>query len=61
MENLRDALQVSGELPVFYFEKDKQALIQEIETQLEAEDSIVLKGSNGMGLYEVVERLQKLN
>lgn len=61
MENLRNALQVSGELPVFYFEKDKQALIQEIETQLEAEDSIVLKGSNGMGLYEVVERLQKLN
>lgn len=61
MKHLRDALQASSELPVFYFEKDKQALIQEIETQLEAEDSIVLKGSNGMGLYEVVERLQKFN
>ena len=48
------------ELIVHYFEKDqKQAMIERIKNSLQASDSIILKGSNGMGLIEVVEALQK--
>ncbi|MDT2736002.1 UDP-N-acetylmuramoyl-tripeptide--D-alanyl-D-alanine ligase [Enterococcus pseudoavium] len=46
-------------LSVHYFSKnDKSQLMTAIKNSLQAEDSIVLKGSNGMGLIEVVEFLQ---
>ncbi|MFP9213423.1 UDP-N-acetylmuramoyl-tripeptide--D-alanyl-D-alanine ligase, partial [Enterococcus faecalis] len=47
-------------LPVFYFEKEKNKLIDAIKQNLEATDSIMLKGSNSMGLFEVVEQLQQM-
>lgn len=48
-------------VPWRHFEKsEKEALIQAILTELQPEDSIFLKGSNGMGLAEVVEALQKM-
>lgn len=47
-------------LAVHHFNQDaKQLMIATIKASLKAEDSIVLKGSNGMGLVEVVEALQK--
>ena len=47
-------------LAVHYFGKeDKQQMLEDIKKSLQADDSIVLKGSNGMGLSEVVEALQK--
>lgn len=45
---------------VLYFNKeDKDALIGEVKQELKATDNILLKGSNGMGLAEVIEALQK--
>ncbi|MDT2572385.1 UDP-N-acetylmuramoyl-tripeptide--D-alanyl-D-alanine ligase [Enterococcus raffinosus] len=47
-------------LTVRYFNKsDKSQMIQAIKESLQTTDSIVLKGSNGMGLFEVVEALQQ--
>ncbi|MBO0451719.1 MULTISPECIES: UDP-N-acetylmuramoyl-tripeptide--D-alanyl-D-alanine ligase [Enterococcus] len=47
-------------LAVHYFSKnDKQQMIEAVKNSLQANDSIVLKGSNGMGLIDVVEGLQK--
>ncbi|MDU6522532.1 UDP-N-acetylmuramoyl-tripeptide--D-alanyl-D-alanine ligase [Enterococcus devriesei] len=47
-------------LAVHHFNKEaKQQMIATIKASLKAEDSIVLKGSNGMGLIEVVEALQE--
>ena len=47
-------------LAVHYFGKeDKQQMVEDIKNSLQADDSIVLKGSNGMGLSKVVEALQK--
>ena len=34
-------------------------MVEDIKNSLQADDSIVLKGSNGMGLSKVVEALQK--
>ena len=48
------------QLPVFYFEKEKNKLIDAVKQNLEATDSIMLKGSNSMGLFEVVEQLQQM-
>lgn len=46
------------ELPVDYFGKDeKERMIQQIQEQLSSNGSIVLKGSNGMGLTSVVSTL----
>lgn len=47
-------------LKVKYFEKEKEALIAAVKEELQPEDSIVLKGSNGMGLFEVVQQLQEM-
>ena len=45
-------------LTVYHFDKpNKSALIQMIKAELGPADSILLKGSNGMGLSEVVEAL----
>lgn len=57
------AQEVKSNLPeveVQYFSKEeKPQLIQAIQKELLPTDMIVLKGSNGMGLNEVVEELQK--
>ncbi len=45
------------ELAVHYFEDNKNALINELKNYVQPDDSIVLKGSNGMGLIEVVDAL----
>lgn len=34
-------------------------MMEAVKNSLQADDSVVLKGSNGMGLLEVVEFLQK--
>lgn len=47
-----------ADLTVYHFDKpNKSALIQIIKAELGPADSILLKGSNGMGLSEVVEAL----
>lgn len=47
-----------ADLTVYHFDKpNKSALIQMIKAELGPTDSILLKGSNGMGLSEVVEAL----
>ncbi|MEG1503364.1 MAG: UDP-N-acetylmuramoyl-tripeptide--D-alanyl-D-alanine ligase [Enterococcus sp.] len=47
-------------LKVHYFAKDEKAqLVEAVKESLQAEDSIVLKGSNGMGLFTLVEALQQ--
>jgi UDP-N-acetylmuramoyl-tripeptide--D-alanyl-D-alanine ligase len=46
-------------LAVHYFNKEeKQQMMDAVKKSLQAQDSVVLKGSNGMGLIEVVETLQ---
>lgn len=46
-------------LAVHYFNKEeKQQMMDAVKKGLQAQDSVVLKGSNGMGLIEVVETLQ---
>ncbi|MGX7174163.1 UDP-N-acetylmuramoyl-tripeptide--D-alanyl-D-alanine ligase [Enterococcus ratti] len=45
---------------VKYFEKEKEQLIAAVKAEILPEDSIVLKGSNGMGLIEVVQQLQEM-
>ncbi|MFV0557380.1 MAG: UDP-N-acetylmuramoyl-tripeptide--D-alanyl-D-alanine ligase [Enterococcus sp.] len=46
-------------LTVIHFEKaNKAALIKMLQSELQPTDSLVLKGSNGMGLAEVVKSLQ---
>ena len=50
-----------ADLTVYHFDKEnKAALIQMIKGELRPEDSILLKGSNGMGLAEVVAALQEV-
>lgn len=45
---------------VHYFTKEeKNSLIDTLQSILKAEDMVVIKGSNGMGLNEVVEQLMK--
>lgn len=46
------------DLYVQYFETDKEQLIATVKEEIRPEDSIVLKGSNGMGLIDVVKQLQ---
>ena len=61
MHALKEELnQKYPQLPVFYFEKEKNKLIDAVKQNLEATDSIMLKGSNSMGLFEVVEQLQQM-
>jgi UDP-N-acetylmuramoyl-tripeptide--D-alanyl-D-alanine ligase len=46
-------------LAVHYFNKEeKQQMMDAVKKSLQAQDSVVLKGSNGMGLIEVVKTLQ---
>lgn len=50
--------EMDADLMVYHFDKpNKAALIQMIQAELQPQDSIVLKGSNGMGLAEVVAAL----
>lgn len=59
---LNTLAQKEADLTVYHFNKlDKEILIKTIESELRPDDSILLKGSNGMGLAEVVERLQKMS
>lgn len=45
---------------VFYFAEDsKAALIKTVKKDLQPQDSLLLKGSNGMGLAEVITALQE--
>ncbi|WP_165004219.1 MULTISPECIES: UDP-N-acetylmuramoyl-tripeptide--D-alanyl-D-alanine ligase [unclassified Enterococcus] len=61
MKALRDTLaEMHPRLTVFYFENEKEQLINTVKSYLEPEDSIVLKGSNSMGLVEVVEHLLQM-
>lgn len=61
MHALKEELnQKYPQLHVFYFEKEKNKLIDAIKQNLAATDSIMLKGSNSMGLFEVVEQLQQM-
>lgn len=47
------------QLSVHHFnQEEKQQMIQLLKQELQPDDSIILKGSNGMGLLEVVEALQ---
>lgn len=56
MEGLKEELANSVE--VYHFKtEDKSALVRKIKQELQPTDSILLKGSNGMGLAEVVALL----
>jgi len=57
---LVDALVDKGMHPdlITYIESDKEALIEEVKAILQAEDKVLVKASNGMGLIEVVEALR---
>ena len=58
MKALADAL-VGSAFDVYYFEKEnKQALMTQLKAQLKATDALLLKGSNGMGLIDIVTFLQ---
>ncbi|MGG5343115.1 UDP-N-acetylmuramoyl-tripeptide--D-alanyl-D-alanine ligase [Enterococcus sp. AZ192] len=61
MKALYNALKKNyPENKVYYFSKEeKDSLIDTLQSILKAEDMVVLKGSNGMGLNEVVEQLMK--
>ncbi|TXX27008.1 UDP-N-acetylmuramoyl-tripeptide--D-alanyl-D-alanine ligase, partial [Escherichia coli] len=41
----------------FFSKEEKAALITQLQKELQPTDSIVLKGSNGMGLVEVIDSL----
>ena len=59
MRALKEALaQKYPGLIVFYIEEDKEKLISSVKKELQPTDTIVLKGSNSMGLIEVVQELQ---
>ncbi|MBO1298538.1 MULTISPECIES: UDP-N-acetylmuramoyl-tripeptide--D-alanyl-D-alanine ligase [unclassified Enterococcus] len=61
MQALKDVLaQKYPDLPVYHTEENKEQLIAEIVAEIQPDDTIVLKGSNSMGLIEVVERLQEM-
>ena len=61
MKALKERLSIEyTDLKVKYFEKEKEQLIATIKAELQPEDSIVLKGSNGMDLWAVVQELQKM-
>lgn len=61
MQALKDALaQKYPDLPVYYTEENKEQLIAAVIAEIQPDDTIVLKGSNSMGLIEVVERLQEM-
>ena len=58
MKALAKALQ-GRPFKVYHFEKtEKAALIAQLKQQLKATDTLLLKGSNGMGLAEVIAHLQ---
>lgn len=58
MKALAKALQ-GRPFKVYHFEKtEKAALIAQLKQQLKATDTLLLKGSNGMGLAEIIEYLQ---
>ena len=58
MKALADAL-IGSTFDVYHFEKEnKQALMTQLKTQLKAMDALLLKGSNGMGLIDIVTYLQ---
>lgn len=58
MKALAKALQ-ERPFKVYHFEKtEKAALIAQLKQQLKATDTLLLKGSNGMGLAEVIAHLQ---
>lgn len=59
MKALFNALtQKDSQLMVYHFDKEnKKELIKMIQAELKPKDTIVLKGSNGMGLTEVVAAL----
>ena len=58
MKALAKALQ-GRSFKVYHFEKEEKAsLIAQLMKQLKATDTLLLKGSNGMGLAEIIEHLQ---
>lgn len=58
MKALADRLQ-GRPFKVSHFEKaDKSGLMETLKQELRANDTLLLKGSNGMGLFEVIESLQ---
>ncbi|GAA3018129.1 UDP-N-acetylmuramoyl-tripeptide--D-alanyl-D-alanine ligase [Tetragenococcus solitarius] len=59
MKNLYLALKDNYK-QVYYFNKDhKQELIEAVKKDIKPQDSVLLKGSNGMGLSEVISALQE--
>ncbi|MDN6141980.1 MAG: UDP-N-acetylmuramoyl-tripeptide--D-alanyl-D-alanine ligase [Tetragenococcus halophilus] len=59
MEALYQVLKDSNK-DVFYFTEDrKKEMIEAIKRDIQAQDSVLLKGSNGMGLAEVIIALQE--
>lgn len=59
MEALYQVLKDSNK-DVFYFTEDrKKEMIEAIKRDIQAQDSVLLKGSNGMGLAEVITALQE--
>lgn len=59
MKALRDSLNNSSTKVHYFAEDQKSALIEQLRGHLLASDTVVLKGSNGMGLAEVVQALQQ--
>lgn len=58
MKALAEALKEAS-FKVYHFEKEeKQALMLQLRNQLKPTDSLLLKGSNGMGLIDIVTYLQ---
>ena len=59
MSSLHEALRINyTEEKVHYYPKtEKMMLMQDLKEALQPEDTVVLKGSNGLGLAEVVEYL----
>src|SRR5699024_5872718 len=57
IESLGYALLKKGVNVHYFSSSQKQELIQSVKKALRSEDSIVLKGSNAMGLSEVVDAL----
>lgn len=59
MTSLYDTLKDRYKGHIHHYQKDEKAgLIQDIQAVLSPQDMVVLKGSNGMGLAEVVTALQ---
>ncbi|WP_321388569.1 UDP-N-acetylmuramoyl-tripeptide--D-alanyl-D-alanine ligase [uncultured Enterococcus sp.] len=59
MQSLYEKLQAAYGEHIYHYEKEqKNNLIQALQAVLKPQDMVVLKGSNGMGLSEVVAALQ---